>query len=503
MATIANEVYLLCIKWDNQYNNVVNFGSNSNFGNYAISNSKYKFLNSTEIRNNSIMIALNKYILEDKNINYICYRNTNYTTKYFGAFITSIEYINDGVALVTFEIDIWNSYFYGSTLNQCYVEREHINKSDDYIGTNTIAEPVQIGNKQLYENTSSKIDYGKYMAVLFTNFVVRDGQVQSSEVVTSIIKGNISSYSTSYYDISTEDGIALLNSTLTNISKAGKSDGILALYYCPQKCYTAVRETLQLTTKGGYIYDEYTPRNKKLYTSQFCSCIVDNARGNSQEYFFEKMSRQEDGSVLSYAYFDFFLVPTPAVHYYLSGYENITNNYMRSGVFMNFQQGSYNIDTFSKYVGDNANGLIFGALSQTLAVASNPNNIVGNISAVGGNISNMLDIANKPPIFAGTQGSTQFDNYINNNYAKSYALALDVESAKRVDDFLSIYGYQTNIVKVPNISNRSIWNYVKTRDCSLSNCPSNYNRALSDIFNKGVFIWHNAQNVGKFDVKNN
>ena len=503
MSTIANEIYLLQVKWDNNYNNVVNFSTNANFGKYCIEHSKHTFKNSTEIRNNTIIVAVNKYTLENKLVNYLCYRNTTYSSKYFGAFITEISYINDNASQITFTLDIWNTFYYNATLNQCFVEREHINRSEDKIGANTLAEPISVGNKQLFENTSTKIDYGEFRAVLFTNFVIKDNTPTDTIPVNFIVKGNISSYAYSAFDLTTDAGMQALHQCLTNITKAGKSDGILALYYCPKKCWEAVRETLQLTTKGGYIFGGYKPKNAKLYTSQFCTCIVDDGRGGNKEYYFEKMAMQEDGNVLSYALFDYFLMPVPAIHYYLQGYEGIANNYMRNGFFMNFQQGSYNIDTFAKYVGDNTNTLVFNALSQAISTVSQPNNILSNAGSIAGETASFLDIANKPPITSATQGATQFDNYINNNYARAYALALDEQSAKRVDDFLSIYGYATNRVKVPNINNRNIFNYVKTRNCSISGLPANYNYEISQIFNNGVFIWHNAASVGNFDIANN
>ena len=135
--------------------------------------------------------------------------------------------------------------------------------------------------------------------------------------VNFIVKGNISSYAYTAFDLSNDAGMQSLHQCLENITKAGKSDGILALYYCPKKCWEAVRESLQLTTKGGYIFGGYKPKNEKLYTSQFCTCIVDDGRGGNKEYYFEKMAMQEDGNVLSYALFDYFLMPCPAIHYYL------------------------------------------------------------------------------------------------------------------------------------------------------------------------------------------
>ena len=44
--------------------------------------------------------------------------------------------------------------------------------------------------------------------------------------------------------------------------------------------------------------------------------------------------------------------------------------------------------------------------------------------------------------------------------------------AERIDKYFDMYGYLTNTVKVPNVNNRSNWNYVKTVGANiLGNIP--------------------------------
>ena len=60
------------------------------------------------------------------NCNYMMFQNTNYSTKWFYAFLTNIEYVNDKVSNVYFTIDVMQTWFlFDCTLKECFVEREH------------------------------------------------------------------------------------------------------------------------------------------------------------------------------------------------------------------------------------------------------------------------------------------------------------------------------------------------------------------------------------------
>ena len=58
--------------------------------------------------------------------NYMMFQNTNYGSKWFYAFITNIEYVNDKVSNVYFTIDVMQTWFlFDCTLKESFVEREH------------------------------------------------------------------------------------------------------------------------------------------------------------------------------------------------------------------------------------------------------------------------------------------------------------------------------------------------------------------------------------------
>jgi hypothetical protein len=74
------------------------------------------------------------------------------------------------------------------------------------------------------------------------------------------------------------------------------------------------------------------------------------------------------------------------------------------------------------------------------------------------------------------------------------------DEAKRVDEQLTMYGYATNRVKVPNFSGRRYWNFVKTQGCTVSgNAPGDSLSAIGKILDSGITFWH-GDYVGNYRV---
>ena len=66
-----------------------------------------------------------------------------------------------------------------------------------------------------------------------------------------------------------------------------------------------------------------------------------------------------------------------------------------------------------------------------------------------------------------------------------------------------MYGYATHRVKIPNISARPHWNYVKTIDANIvGSVPVESMSKIRSIFDKGVTFWKNGDNVGNYNLDN-
>lgn len=77
------------------------------------------------------------------------------------------------------------------------------------------------------------------------------------------------------------------------------------------------------------------------------------------------------------------------------------------------------------------------------------------------------------------------------------------EYAKIIDDFFTMYGYKVNSLKVPNVTGRRNWNYVKTIGVNLEGAiPQDDVQELKSIFNNGVTFWHNGSNFLDYSQNN-
>lgn len=63
--------------------------------------------------------------------NYVMYQNNNYTNKWFYAFITNMEYENNGTTRITIATDVFQTWQFDLNWKQSFIEREHIIVNDD------------------------------------------------------------------------------------------------------------------------------------------------------------------------------------------------------------------------------------------------------------------------------------------------------------------------------------------------------------------------------------
>ena len=83
-------------------------------------------------------------------------------------------------------------------------------------------------------------------------------------------------------------------------------------------------------------------------------------------------------------------------------------------------------------------------------------------------------------------------------------MCIKAEYARRVDDFLSVFGYKTMLKKVPNITGRQNWNYVKTVGCNIiGDVPQSDMQEIKGMFDRGTTIWHNASTFMDYSQTNN
>lgn len=128
------------------------------------------FTNQTYQRVNSNVCRVEVNAGEVYGCNYMRFRNRSFGNKYFYAFITSVEYVNNNVTEITYELDEIQSWITEMQLGQCFIERQH--SVTDEVGDNLLPEPVQID-----ENIVDAIESAGYNDMSIIMNVVFDDSV--------------------------------------------------------------------------------------------------------------------------------------------------------------------------------------------------------------------------------------------------------------------------------------------------------------------------------------
>lgn len=102
----------------------------------------------------------------------------------------------------------------------------------------------------------------------------------------------------------------------------------------------------------------------------------------------------------------------------------------------------------------------------------------------------------------GDNGTTLLGyNLFANSMFTTYAIK--PEFAKMIDDYFSMYGYATNRVKVPNLTSRPNWNYIKCVGANiLGGIPDEDLLNIRNLFNNGITLWHNPNTFLDYNQPN-
>ena len=143
--TPLSEVHLVQLELDIDNKNQLTFNSSSAQNSFfsGISN-KVDYTNLTYIRKDH-------YIVVPTNVdniykyNYLYYKNSDTSTKWYYAFIVKAEYDSLNSTKVYIKTDVWQTYQFDIDFKKCFVEREMIAVADDIMGANLEPEDLEIG----------------------------------------------------------------------------------------------------------------------------------------------------------------------------------------------------------------------------------------------------------------------------------------------------------------------------------------------------------------------
>lgn len=471
------------------------------------------------------------------NANYMIFTNLSYGNRWFFAFVNKVEYVSDNVCRVRYTIDDVQTWWYDFDFANCYVEREH--SATDDLGEWYVAEPFDKGDI-IFEGDVDTVDFTPNSGIIVSSaWNLLDPTIAQPGTPTAKVINN-SVTGLAYFRFESQQELA---DALTALSR-DRMDWIEMAYLVPswannQSGY-AYQETA-ITKNCPTSLDGYVPKNKKmLYNYPFAYVVgMDNAQ-QVKEYYY-KLS----GDAFSFRpkiKFSAFCMtqPSPQGIVYPINYENQTRALNESITFNNFPVVPYTGDYYQIWWRQNGASYIFdvlgnfannlgkvahgSALTSLAATPAAPIAVQGTYEAVSGFVNGALGImsvgadiakqANHANLVSGAENSVDLRVGMGYYKASFYTATCTYDYAKMVDEFLSMYGYQTNAVKKPNIKDplvniRPYWNYLKTKGATLVRVggssrgyPADAYDRLVNIFDNGITFWNSLENVGNYSLNN-
>lgn len=468
--------------------------------------------------------------------NYCMYQNENYTNKWFYAYITRMEYINDHCTYIYIKTDVFQTWQFDLTYKPSFIEREHVN--DDTIGLHTIPEGLETGDYTLYSIKTGYSGLHECHVVMGTTVNPANVTNQSGREYGGIFSG------IKYYIFKTYTD---LQNAITNLASLGKSDAIKTLFLAPDEL--TGYDTATWTTESNINYSDistsqstslnnftlfkpikigtYTPKNSKVLCYPYNYFIMSNNCGESALYHYEDFETE----AVTFKVFGT-ITPSCSIRAIPYKYKHQTNEGLSNddltwyeGISCGkFPQCSWDKDLYTNWAVQNQANIKLGLTQQGVNMGLGMLN--GLTQALSGNVVGGVSNIIESPIngFMGIQGvmaqieqhsiiPPTADGNINNGditYAKSklhfeaYPVQIREEIARCIDEYFSMYGYKINRVKNPNITGRSNWNFVKTIGINIeAYIPQEDLQEIKDMFNNGLTLWHTTQYFLDYSRSNN
>lgn len=526
MAVIApnSEIYLIKSPIELDNDNQLNFANANAQHAYFDSLPKRTLANATFQRKDGT-IRWPESMENILNYNYCMYRNKNHGNKWFYAFITDIQYLNDNCSTVSIKTDVWQTWQFDLTFRKCFVEREHVN--NDTFGLHTVPEGLEYGDYVVNSSYNLGNNYSFadcYLIAQVSDLCESMWQIwgNTSKVYGGLPQGTwfIALYGESETELYTN-----FTNFVRSYDAENLADAIVSMFVAPKALVTVgalpfsfntqygfdaykVLPTSSFTSLGNYTIarntaiDGYVPKNNKLFCSPYNYLMITNNGGADVCYAWEDFASSNAGfserGIVSQGC-DIKLTP---------------NNYKRTELTAGYEWSisrqkmptvSWNSNYYLNWVAVNGKyqeiqagltGLRFGAQVVSGMANQNLGQMVNAIPSLASSVADQMQQIREAQMVPFSSKGNSNTGDLNFSVGKScftyYRMSIKAEYAKIVDDYFTQFGYKVNEMKVPNITGRAYWNYVKTHGCNvIGDVPQSDIEEIKAMFNRGITIWHN------------
>ena len=486
-------------------------------------------------------IAINEHIDSLYNCNYVMYQNSNFTNKWFYAFIVRMEWLSNNSTRIYLATDVIQTWFFDITYYQSYIDRCH--SDTDVVGDNIVPEDFTTGDAGGYQVAGSNDITPDGIAIFAT--ATYDGESRTGSINSGLYSGaqNLSDFHVDNPGVST---------ILDQYVKNGTATAVIRLQQYP---YSMKNGPISVAfSKYPTNISGYTPKNKKLLSAAFITCFMSMygqeckfspafITGNNVSIklsadltsgtissFVENYSSHDISTIALFA-----VIPESgwAYNQYKNNYNlHNTSNAMyvkrsstqrTADAWSSGAQAVQGFTTAASGVLGTAMGMltattpgaggiglrttlsgvgnVAGGLADVNQATTALNAYFGNYDAVSQDLASIAESYNAPA----TGNSAASNGYIATGKTKfTYGYKVPpLDLVERYDKSLSVYGYKQSVYRNINLHARANWTFIKTNGLNASgNFPDEDMDLIKRIFDKGIFFWSSTAVFGNFDQLN-
>ena len=511
----------------------------------------------TRISNNQVKVPFP--VEEIREYNYMCITNQKYdettgdepTDRRFYCFIMNVEYVSKMCTLITFKVDVIQTYICDAGIKESFVERCHADS--DNLFEHRELEPFSVSNYTVDETLFREVDFYAVIGVVAGVMVDTDGDGTAEYTVpSSVYRFGIDNTTTEQVvPVGGSYFIFRLNSsvyptdyahwTAFMLSLSAHIDSIFDYFIVPKEAFTRNFNSVVNHRIPEVLYGQaeddwdiiniiptlsdnisgYTPDNKKLYNYPFCMLKIISANGGSLELKFEEFEGLDDNTPTAKCRLEGGWFGGGALTLYPKKYEidsDVANrNYALP--LSGFPVCPYKTDYYKQYMANkfgadatqsSVNAVASLVTTGLLAVAAPALAPIAGAHAVGTILTNFGNVVGDK-----IEASKKPNQMLNNNNSPNTSLhntkfgyiaqriSLSKPEAEVMDNYFTMFGYALN--KIINVrtymenSKRSKFFYIKTMGFNVQgNMPCDYKTEFDDIFNNGITFWKTTADVGDY-----
>ena len=489
--------------------------------------------------------------------NYVMYRNDAYSNKWFYAFITGMEYKGNDVTAITIKTDVFQTWQFALTYKPVLIDREHTN--NDTIGANTLPEGLELGEMVCNGNVTNfgvnATGVGDWVIVVDVSMIENPGDNQTLKYTGDPPAQYVNGIPSGLYHLvlGVNSSVVISARDIINLyDEAGLGDAIQNVYILPRDLIGNVTP-ITLTTMGSvqnprsvgvnmpndstgvvqlgsYDYARatsirgYVPKNKKLFCWPYNYLNVSNNAGGCQTYHYEDFSGAVKFRVEGVMCPSGAIKAVPVNYKYIASNEN-AYDYSINGAkypicgwttdsYTNWlTQNALNLEheTYKSIFQGGASGIGAGLALAGLGIASGGLLAAAGLSVYGASVlgtaleqHRQKSAANLTPDQA--KGNANAGDVVWSKYRSQFTfmpMSVKAEVARCIDEYFSQFGYKCNRVKVPNITGRRNWNFVKTVGCYIEgDVPQEDLKEIKAMFDRGITLWHNPATFADYSQNN-